>query len=35
VYPDIEVIPTLADIRAGHDVVLERAQAELQRTGSH
>ena len=29
--PDIEIIPTLNDIRAGHDLVLERAERELRR----
>ncbi len=29
VLPDIEIIPTLSDIRAGHDLVLERAEREL------
>ena len=29
VQPDIEVIPTLAEIRAGHDPVLERAEVAL------
>jgi carboxyl-terminal processing protease len=31
VLPDIEVIPTLNDIRAGHDLVLERAERELRK----
>jgi len=29
VLPDIEIMPTLKDIRAGHDLVLERAEREL------
>jgi carboxyl-terminal processing protease len=31
VEPDIEIIPTLNDIRAGHDLVLERAERELRK----
>jgi carboxyl-terminal processing protease len=31
VEPDVEIIPTLDDIRAGHDSVLERAQGELRK----
>jgi C-terminal processing protease CtpA/Prc len=31
VLPDIEIIPTLNDIRAGHDLVLERAERELRK----
>jgi carboxyl-terminal processing protease len=31
VEPDIEIIPTLNDIRAGHDLVLERAKRELRK----
>jgi carboxyl-terminal processing protease len=31
VAPDIEIIPTLNEIRAGHDLVLERAESELQK----
>jgi carboxyl-terminal processing protease len=31
VVPDIEIIPALNDIRAGHDLVLERAERELRK----
>jgi carboxyl-terminal processing protease len=31
VEPDIEIIPTLNDIRAGHDLVLQRAERELRK----
>jgi carboxyl-terminal processing protease len=31
VVPDIEIIPTLNNIRAGHDLVLERAERELRK----